>query len=121
VSAQKQFSQIALENGIFETHLTRKFLLRKHFERQDPGIIKAAIPGIVVKIVAKVGETVKQGDTLMVIEAMKMLNMAIAPQDGTVNAIYVSVGEMVIKGHVLVEIESTAMLVSESRCIPSRI
>jgi biotin carboxyl carrier protein len=121
VSEHKHFSRIALENGIFETHVTRKFSLRKPFERQDPGTIKAMIPGIVTEIVTKVGETVKQGDTLMILEAMKMLNRTIAPHVGTVTAIYVSAGERVTKGQVLIEIESAAMLVKEGRRIPHKI
>ncbi len=121
MSEHKQFSRIALENGIFETHVTRKFKLRKPYERQDPGTIKAVIPGTVTEIVTKVGETVKQGDTLMIVEAMKMLNRIIAPMDGIVNAIYVSAGEKVTKGLVLIEIESATMIVNGSRRIPRKI
>jgi biotin carboxyl carrier protein len=121
VSERKQFTQIALENGVFDTHVTRKFSLRKPYEKQDPGVIKAVIPGAVTEIVAKVGETVKQGDTLLILEAMKMLNRVIAPHNGTVNAIYVSAGEKVTKGQVLIEVESAAMLVQESRRLPRKI
>jgi biotin carboxyl carrier protein len=121
VSEQKQFSRIALENGVFETHVTNKFSLRKPFVRQDPGVIKAVIPGVVTEIVTKVGDSVKQGDILMILEAMKMLNRVIAPHDGTVTAIYVSAGEKVTKGQVLIEIESAAIIVKESRRTPRKI
>jgi biotin carboxyl carrier protein len=121
VSERKQFSRIALENGIFQTHLTRKYLLRKHYERQDPGTIKAMIPGIVAKVASRIGETVKQGDILVIIESMKMLNRTIAPKDGRINAIYVAVGEKVTKGQVMIEIESTPILARESRSIPHKI
>jgi biotin carboxyl carrier protein len=121
VSEQKQFSQIALENGIFETHVTRKFSLRKPYERQDPGVLKAVIPGLVTEIVTKAGNSVKKGDTLMILEAMKMLNRITAPHDGTVNAIYVSAGEKVTKGQVLIEVESAAMLVKDGLRIPRKL
>jgi biotin carboxyl carrier protein len=113
VSQPKQFSQIALENGVFETKVTRKFTLRKPYQRQNPGIVKAVIPGVVAEIIAKKGTPVKKGDTMMTIEAMKMLNRITAPVHGTVKAVHASAGDKVAKGQVLMEIESTDLLVAE--------
>jgi biotin carboxyl carrier protein len=104
VSDQEKFVEIALENGVFETTVTRKFGRRKPFVRQDPRVIKAVIPGVVAQIDTGVGKTVKQGDTMMILEAMKMLNRIMAPQDGTVKVIRVARGEKVSKGQVLLEI-----------------
>ena len=104
MTEQEKFSQIALESGVFETRMTRKFNRRKPFEKQDPRIIKAVIPGVVAEIGANVGNDVKQGDTMMILDAMKMLNRIMAPQDGTVKAIRVAKGEKVAKGQVLIEI-----------------
>jgi biotin carboxyl carrier protein len=105
VSEQKKFSQISLENGVFETRLTRKFGLRKLYEKQDPRFIKAVIPGVIAEISAGTGKAVKQGDTVMILEAMKMLNRIKAPQEGTVRAVRVKTGEKVAKGQLLMEIE----------------
>jgi biotin carboxyl carrier protein len=105
VSEQEEFSQIQLENGIFETRRTRKFDLRKLYERQDPRVIKALIPGIVVEISTRVGKDVRRGDTVVILEAMKMLNRILAPQDGIIKCINVAMGEKVTKGQTLVEIE----------------
>ena len=113
MSKQRQFSEIALENGIFETRVTRKFALRKPYERQNPGVVKAVIPGVVSEIIAKTGNAVRQGDTMMILEAMKMLNRIMAPLHGTVKAVHVSPGEKVAKGQVLMEIESDELLVKE--------
>ena len=63
------------------------------------------IPGVVAEVDTQVGTAVKKGDTLMILEAMKMLNRIKAPQDGTVKAISVAAGEKVTKGQVLIEIE----------------
>ena len=65
---------------------------------------KAVIPGIVAEIGTKVGKTVKQGDVMMILETMKMLNRIMAPQDGTIKAIRVATGEKVAKGQMLIEI-----------------
>jgi biotin carboxyl carrier protein len=104
VSEQEKFRQIKLESGIFETRLTRKFDLRKYYEKRNPGIVKAVIPGVVAEISAKVGDPVKLGDTVLTLEAMKMLNRITAPHDGTIKHIRVAKGQKVAKGQVLVEI-----------------
>ncbi len=100
-----KYHELALENGVFETRLTRKFGLRKPFEKHDPRVIKALIPGMVSEIHTKVGRTVRQGDTIMILEAMKMLNRISAPMDGRVKVIRVAQGEKVTKNQVLIEIE----------------
>lgn len=105
MSEQQQFCEIALENGTYESRATKKYLQRKPYEKQDPRVIKALIPGVVAEIGTEVGKAVQKGDTLMILEAMKMLNRIKAPVDGKVKAIAVAVGEKITKGQVLIEIE----------------
>jgi biotin carboxyl carrier protein len=105
VSEKETLSKIALEGGVFETRVTRKFQRRKPYEKQDPRIIKAVIPGVVAVVETMVGKAVRQGDTLMILEAMKMLNRIKAPADGTIKVVRVAAGEKVGKGQVLIEIE----------------
>ena len=105
MSEREKFSEIALENGTFETRVTRKFQGRKLYKKHDPCIIKAAIPGVVAAIETAVGKPVKQGDTMLILEAMKMLNRIKAQIDGTIKLIRVAPGEKVAKGQVLIEIE----------------
>ena len=104
MSEREVFSKIALEGGTFETRVTRKYQGRKPYAKQDPRIIKAVIPGVVAAIETEVGNAVKPGDTMMILEAMKMLNRIKAQTDGTVKAIRVAPGEKVAKGQVLLEI-----------------
>ncbi len=105
MSEQQEFRTIALEGGTYETCVTKKFTQRTPYEKNDPRIIKALIPGVVAEVGTQVGTAVRKGDTLMILEAMKMLNRIKAPQDGTVKAISVAAGEKVTKGQVLIEIE----------------
>ncbi len=105
MSEHKKFSQIGLENGVFETMTTRKFDKRRLYEKQDPGIIKAVIPGVVAEINARSGAIVKKGDTLMILEAMKMLNRIMASKDGIIKTIRVKKGDKVVKGQVLIEMK----------------
>lgn len=100
-----QLSPLALESGTYDTRLTRKFEQRTLFEKQNPHLIKAVIPGIIDRINTPVGTKVHKGETLMIHEAMKMHNRIKAPHDGTVKAVLVSLGEKVTKGQILIEIE----------------
>ena len=64
----------------------------------------APLGGTIQEIVAKVGDAVKTGDVVMVIEAMKMKTKITAHKDGTVSAIAVKVGDAVESGQVLLTI-----------------
>ncbi len=64
--------------------------------------ISAPMPGTILKINVTVGQTVKSGDSLCVLEAMKMENDIPAPADGTVASILVSNGATVQSGDVLI-------------------
>lgn len=63
--------------------------------------IKAPMPGTIVKVNVKAGDSVKKGDVLLVLEAMKMENDITAPQDLTVASVAVSQGASVATGDVL--------------------
>ena len=63
--------------------------------------IEAGAAGKVFKVEAKVGQAVKQGDAVVILEAMKMEIPVVAPQDGTVASIEVNVGDPVEAGAVL--------------------
>ena len=63
--------------------------------------VTASVPGKICKIEANVGAAVKAGDTVLVLEAMKMEIPVVAPQDGTVATINVAVGDAVESGDVL--------------------
>ena len=63
--------------------------------------VEAGAAGKVFKIEASVGQSVKRGDAVVVIEAMKMEIPVVAPQDGTVASIDVAVGDAVEAGALL--------------------
>lgn len=63
--------------------------------------VEAGAAGKVFAVEAKVGQAVKTGDTVVVLEAMKMEIPVVAPQDGTVASIDVSVGDPVEAGALL--------------------
>lgn len=67
--------------------------------------IKAPLPGTVLSIAVKVGDTVKASDTVLVLEAMKMENAIHAGRDGKVASINVNAGDAVPDGGVLLTLE----------------
>lgn len=64
--------------------------------------VSAPMPGTILKINVAVGQAVKSGDSLCVLEAMKMENDIPAPKDGTVASIEITKGSSVQSGDVLV-------------------
>lgn len=63
--------------------------------------VEAPVAGKVFKLEASVGASVKRGDTILILEAMKMENPIVAPEDGTVASIDVAVGDSVESGALL--------------------
>lgn len=66
--------------------------------------VKAPLPGVVTKILVSPGQAVKKGETVLVLEAMKMENNIAAETDGKVTGICVSVGDSVMEGTTLVTV-----------------
>ena len=67
--------------------------------------VKAPLPGTVLSIAVKVGDTVAAADTVTVLEAMKMENAIRAGRDGKVASINVSAGDAVLEGTPIVTLE----------------
>ena len=64
--------------------------------------VSAPMPGTILKVNVSVGQTVKEGDVLVVLEAMKMENEIMAPKSGTVAQVLVSKGSTVDTGAALI-------------------
>ena len=62
------------------------------------------LPGTVTKILVKAGDAVKAGDTVMVLEAMKMETPIAADKDGSIISVDVAVGAVVAEGDALITI-----------------
>ena len=67
--------------------------------------IKAPMPGLILDIAVNVGQEVKENDSLLILEAMKMENNIVSPRDGIIKSIDVSQGDAVEKNQLLIEFE----------------
>ena len=73
---------------------------------RNPGLIYAEMQGTIMETMTKLGKKVKKGDSLFVLEAMKMENVITSPIDGVVKVYNVEKGQAVKKGDLLMEIEA---------------
>jgi biotin carboxyl carrier protein len=64
--------------------------------------LKAPMPGLILDIIVKEGDTVKKGDNLLILEAMKMENVIKSSGEGLIKSIKVGKGDRVEKNHVLI-------------------
>jgi biotin carboxyl carrier protein len=74
-------------------------------EERGPYVIKSPMPGLIVDVRVKVGDTVSAGGTIVIMEAMKMRNELVADIDGTVTAIHIKAKDTVDSQAPLIEIQ----------------
>jgi len=87
----------------FDQLVSRMGLLANNTRKVDS--INAPMPGLVLQILVGPGDEVKQGDALLILEAMKMENIIKSPGDGKIGQIAVSKGQAVDKGQVLIRMK----------------
>ncbi|MFZ5941794.1 MAG: biotin/lipoyl-containing protein [Bacteroidota bacterium] len=95
------FEDFVIGESVYRTTLTRKFRERKTWERPNEKEIRAFIPGTIREILVKKGQKIVEGDPLLRIEAMKMLNTVASPLNGVVEQIHVKMDEQVAKNVLL--------------------
>ena len=78
---------------------------RRRSERSG-GSLEAAMPGRVLDVLVRAGDVVRKGDTLVLLEAMKMELRIAAPADGSVVHVRCAAGDVVERGQVLVELQA---------------
>jgi biotin carboxyl carrier protein len=88
--------------------ISKPFVSKPAMSHDAEGV-KAPLPGLILEIMVRENDTVKAGQNLIVMEAMKMENQVQAPIDGTVNKIYIEKGDTVSEGDVLLELSRPLM------------
>lgn len=89
----------------YKTQTTKKFENRTVYKAPNPDEIKSYIPGTIVDIFVEEGQEVEEGESILILEAMKMRNQIAMPRTGIIKSIQVVVGDKIPKNHVMVVIE----------------
>ncbi|MDP4188458.1 MAG: acetyl-CoA carboxylase biotin carboxyl carrier protein subunit [Bacteroidota bacterium] len=105
IESNQKTGILNIDGTLYETNLTKKYLERKPWTEPDKRQYVSHIPGTVVQIMVKEGQQVKKGTPMIILEAMKMNNIALVPIDGTVKKIYVTEGQKIPKGTLMIEFE----------------
>lgn len=74
-------------------------------QKQHKAVIKAPMPGLISKIKVETGQSIKVGESLLILEAMKMENELKSPIDGVIKHINVEIGARIDKNTILLTIE----------------
>jgi biotin carboxyl carrier protein len=101
-AAAGEMRWVYLDGEVFEIEVQVEG--RKRRASAAHGSLSAPMPASVVRVDARVGEAVRRGDTLVILEAMKMELPVRAPSDGMVTAVHCKPGDLVQPGVPLIEI-----------------
>ncbi len=105
MSKEKEYKELIIQGVIYKTTLTRKFEERINWEAHNKNMLHSIIPGTIIDIFVKPREKVKEGETLLLLEAMKMQNQIRMPFDGEIVKIHVKKDELIPNRHLMIEIK----------------
>jgi len=98
----QEYESLNIDSTIYKTRLSKKYKKKGAYKPEDVSKVNCFIPGTIVEVLVEVGQEVKEGQDLLILEAMKMKNRIKCPAAGKVRRINVKEGESVPKGHELV-------------------
>lgn len=102
---KNKFKILVINDAKYKTRYTKKFENRKKYVEPNVRKIFTSIPGTVVEIFVEKGQSVKKGDDLIILDAMKMNTRIQSPVSGTIKFINIKKGQCVPKGRLILEIE----------------
>lgn len=109
IEDEENIIEVMMDGRLYETQvLDERALLmvqRRGGLGSGSGEVHSPMPGLIVKVTVEDGQNVEQGQTVVILESMKMQNELKAPTTGTIVAIHVDAGKTVDKGELLIEIE----------------
>lgn len=107
MAEEKEFKNLVVQGAVYKTTFTKKFENRLNYISPDPNQIYSFIPGTIIDIFVKTKQKVKEGETLLLLEAMKMENQVRMPFDGEIVKIHIKEGEVIPNRHLMLEIKPT--------------
>ncbi len=105
MAEEKEYKELIIQGAVYKTTFTKKFENRENYQAPNENMIHSFIPGTVIDIFVKPKEKVKEGETLMLLEAMKMQNQIRMPFDGEIVKIHVKKDESIPNRYLMMEIK----------------
>ncbi len=105
MAEEKEYKELIIQGAVYKTTFTKKFENRENYQAPNENLIYSFIPGTVIDIFVKPKEKVKEGETLMLLEAMKMQNQIRMPFDGEIVKIHVKKDESIPNRYLMMEIK----------------
>jgi biotin carboxyl carrier protein len=102
---EDKYVSITIDDTEYKTLPSIKYLKRKPYVKPDPKKIYSVSPGTIVNILAKEGQKMEAGETIIILEAMKMMNRIATPLSGTIKKIHVKKGQVIPKQFLIAEIK----------------
>lgn len=103
---RKRYDSIIVDGEKYKTTIPPKFKsVSRAYQPTNENHITAFIPGTVKKVFVKTKEKIKEGQDLLILDAMKMENSLKAHKNGRVKKILVKAGSKVMKNEILIELE----------------
>ncbi len=100
-----EYVDFAVTARKYKTLLTKKYMNRKIWNNPSPFEIQSIIPGTVLSIFVKEGQIIKEGEPLLILEAMKMQNRIQMPFTARIKKINVKIGVKIPKDELMIELE----------------
>ena len=95
---------IIVHSAVYKTEYTTKYRRRVKWEKPDENQLHSFIPGTIIDLFIKPGDKLKEGDPLLILEAMKMHNVVQMPFDGKIASVHIKAGDRIPKGFLMIEI-----------------
>lgn len=105
MSEKKEMKELVIGGVVYQTTFTRKFEQRVNWEAPNENMLYSFIPGTIIDIYAKPKQKLKEGDVILLLEAMKMQNQVRMPFDGEIVKIHVKKDEVIPNRYLMVEIK----------------
>ena len=105
MTEEKKLKNLIIQGAVYKTTFTDKFENRVNYETPNENMLFSFIPGTVIDIFVKNKQKVKEGETILLLEAMKMQNQVRMPFDGQIVKIFVKKDEVIPNRHLMIEIK----------------
>lgn len=105
MAEQEKTQIIIVHSAKYQTTYNKKYENRKVWAEPNFNHINSYIPGTIIDILVKEGQKVAAGQSILILEAMKMYNDIKMPFKGKIVKVYVEIGQKIPKNFLMIEIE----------------